>query len=165
MAFVHEARHPAQRMYGARIDSVGGVVVGLFSGATNDDDDYQRYVDSLLEADQKAPAGIASIVVLVVDRENPAPSAQWRRRIADATGRVRSQDVLFVLCAESPIIRGVVTAINWMRPPKYDVKVVASADAMLAAVAERRAEAEEVARRMLAELRVAARTAERTSRA
>ena len=150
-------------MYGARLDAARGVMVGLFSGPSNGDDDYQHYVDSLLDADRTARPNVAQIVVLVVDRENPAPSAQWRKKIADATARVQSADVLFVLCAESPLIRGVVTAINWIRPPKYDVEVVSTPDAMLAAVAERRAPAEDVARRLLAELRVASRISERTS--
>jgi len=96
-------------------------------------------------------------VVLVVDRGNPAPPAQWRKRIADATERIRSKDVLFVLCAESPLIRGVVTAINWIRPPRYDVQVVPSPAAMLAVLAQRRGNAEELVRQMLAELRVASR--------
>jgi hypothetical protein len=144
-------------MYGSRTDAAQGIVVGLFWGDTNTDDDYRRYVDSLVEADRGSPPEIAKTVILVVDRGNPAPPAQWRKRIADATERIRSKHVLFVLCAESPLIRGVVTAINWIRPPRYDVQVVSSPDAMLAVLAQRRSSAEEPVRRMLAELRVAAR--------
>jgi hypothetical protein len=62
-----------------------------------------------------------------------------------------------VLCAESPVIRGVVTAINWIRPPKYETKTVASLDAALAIVEGRRPAAVPVARRLLGELRAESR--------
>ena len=143
-------------MYGSRIDPEQGLLIGLFSGADNDDDDYQRYVDSILEADRRTRAGTAQIAILMVDRGNPPPSAKWRKRIADTTAKLRTEGAVFVLCAESPLIRGVLTAINWIRPPPYAVRIVASFDEVLAVVAERRASARAVAIRMLAELRAEA---------
>ena len=143
-------------MYGSRIDPDQGLLIGLFSGANNDDDDYQRYVDSILEGDRRTRAGTAQIAILMVDRGNPPPSAKWRKRIADTTAKLRTEGAVFVLCAESPLIRGVLTAINWIRPPPYAVRIVATFDEVLAVVAERRAPARAVAIRMLAELRAEA---------
>ena len=140
-------------MYRSRIDAVEGLLVGLFSGSSNDADDYQRYIDSILDADQKTLATTAKIAILLVDRDNPPPDAQWRKRIADASAGVRTEGAIFVLCAQSPIIRGVLTAINWIRAPRYEVRIVGTLEATLAIVRDRRASAPARAEQMIAELR------------
>jgi hypothetical protein len=149
-------RRQNARMYRSRIDAERGLLIGLFTGSTNDDD-YARYVESILEADRVTRPETAKLAILLVDRENPAPNAQWRKRIADASARIRTQGALFVLCAESPIIRGVVTAINWIRPPKYETRIVSTPEAALEIVAERRASAVAAAKRIIEELRAEAR--------
>lgn len=143
-------------MYGSRIDAPQGLLIGLFSGADNTDEDYQRYVESILEADRQALPGTAKIAALLVDRGNPPPNARWRKRIAEATASVRTEGALFALCAESPIIRGVATAIHWIRPPTYAVRILATSDAFLKLVGERRAAAVPIAKRMIDELRAEA---------
>jgi len=88
-------------------------------------------------------------------RENPPPDARWRKRIADATASIRTEGALFLLCAASPVIRGVLTAINWIRRPKYEVRILATPDAVFATVSERRASTRSEAERMFRELRAA----------
>ena len=142
-------------MYGSRIDPAHGLLVGLFSGSSNDEGDFERYVQSILDADRQTRPETASVAVLIVDRENPPPDARWRKRIADATASIRTEGALFLLCAESPVIRGVMTAINWIRPPKYEVRILATPEAVFATVGERRASARSEAERMFRELRAA----------
>jgi hypothetical protein len=125
-------------MYQYRIDVEHGLLVGLFSGATNSEDDYQRYVDSILEASEKKLTVSGGIAMLVVERGNPIPNAAWRKRIADASGDLGTKDVLFILCSGDPLMRGVATAINWIRPPKYELKVVASLPDLVEVVRQRR---------------------------
>lgn len=140
-------------MYGSRIDPQRGLLVGLFSGSNNDDEDYRRYVTSILDADRQTRPETAKLAVLMVDRANPPPNAQWRRRIAEATASIRTEGALFVLCAESPVIRGVLTAINWIRPPKYEVRIVGTLDALLVVVRERGPSMAEHVERALGALR------------
>lgn len=135
------------------MDAAEGLLVGLFSGSTNDDGDYQRYVDSILDTDRRTLAGTAKIAILFVDRENPPPDAQWRKRIADASAGVRTHGAIFVLCAESPMVRGVLTAINWIRPTKYEVCIVGTVEATLAIVRDRRPSATARTAQMLEEMR------------
>jgi hypothetical protein len=125
-------------VYQSLLDVEHGLLIGLFSGADNTDEDYQRYVDSLIDADRRKPRATGAIAVLVVERGNPIPSAAWRKRIADATGALGNKDVLFILCSADPLMGGVVTAINWLRPPKYEVKVTSTLPAALAVIATRR---------------------------
>ncbi len=124
-------------MFRSITDIEHGLVIGLFSGDHNSDDDYQRYVDSLVAA-IGALGSRPGIGALIVERGNPIPNAQWRKRIADATGDLGSADTLFILCSADPIIRGVSTAITWLRPPKYELQVVRSTEALLELVRARR---------------------------
>lgn len=148
-------------MYGHQMDTEEGLLVGLFSGPSNSDEDFTRYVDSLLQGAKQSNSAKPQIAVLVVDRDNPPPNAYWRKRIAEATSHIGGNGGLFVLSAESPLIRGVLTAINWIRPPKYEVKIVASPDEMLEVLATRSDVARTAAARMLAELRAEARQSTR----
>lgn len=144
-------------MYGHQMNTEEGLLVGLFSGPSNSDEDFTRYVESLLQGAKQSKSGKPQIAVLIVDRDNPPPNAHWRKRIADATSHIGGDGALFVLSAESPLIRGVLTAINWIRPPKYEVKIVASPDEMLDVLAARSGVARAAAARMLAALRAEAR--------
>jgi hypothetical protein len=89
----------------------------ILTGATNSDADYQAYVDTITEFDERC-AGRDGAVVLVVDDKNPPPSAAWRKKIADSSAHLKSKPV-FALVSTSVLVRGVVTAINWIRPPSY----------------------------------------------
>lgn len=99
-------------------------IVWFLTGKTIEDRDYQAYVDHIGRIDA-AWAGRDGAAVLIVDSGVPPPSSAWRRRIADASARLESRPV-FALVTSSPLIRGVVTAINWIRPPSYPHAVVAT---------------------------------------
>lgn len=62
------------------------------------------------------------IVILVVDRDYPNPSAMWRKRFAEMRDHQRFARMLFAVATPSTHLHGVLTAINWMRPlsPKFD---------------------------------------------
>ena len=72
-------------------DRVVSAVVWLFSGKHNSDDDYAAYVDSIERLTGRAPAGVRSVGVLVVERGNAIPNAKWRRKIAEASKDVGSE--------------------------------------------------------------------------
>lgn len=144
-------------MYQSVLDVEHALLIGLFSGSTNVDADYQRYIDSIVEADRQKLAKPGGIAVLVVERGNPIPSAQWRKRIADATGDLATKNVLFILCSGDPLMRGVAIAINWLRPPKYELAITSSITEMLDVIRARRpavlARAEEMIRTLQAGVR------------
>jgi hypothetical protein len=109
-------------------DTSFGLVVFLFTGETAKDEDFEAYcagIDFLKAwhgtwtlAETTAPCAI-----LVVDPGSPSPNAHWRKRIADASKDVKPP-AYFALVSTSAIVRGVVTAINWIRPPPYEFNVV-----------------------------------------
>ncbi len=98
--------------------------VFLFSGDHNTDDDYAAYCAAI--AWMKATlrdqsAALAPCGICVVDPGNPPPNAHWRRVIADVSASGIPPRTRYALVSRSPIVRGAITAINWLRPPPYEV--------------------------------------------
>jgi|SRR5688572_29508748 len=121
-------------MYEA-IDIDGGCIVWLFAGPTNTDDDFQRYCDSVRRLDAQA-AGRTVAAVVIVDPENPPPSAAWRAEIGRVSKDLVSKPV-FALVSRRAIIRGVVTAVNWLTGSKSPFRATSTfADAVVFAERE-----------------------------
>lgn len=114
-------------MFSYRFDSAHGNCVWLLSGMTNTDDDFARYVDSFAKLDKAALQRKNAAGVLVVDRDNPMPNARWRKRIAEASASLQSRP-LVAFASESPLVRGMVTAINWLRPPPFEFMITSTFD-------------------------------------
>jgi len=106
-------------------DVQGMACVWLMSGTSNTDDDFARYIATIQRFDTMAAGWSSAVAVMVVDKDNPRPDAVWRKRMADASTHIRSKPV-FALVSQSPIIRGVLTAINWLRPPPFETAAFAS---------------------------------------
>ena len=125
-------------MFSYRFDRPNAAVVWLFSGPSNADDDFARYVESFVMLDGEAFAfGPAPAGILCVDRENPMPNATWRREIARASRTLRTRPII-AFASESPLVRGIVTAVNWIRPPPYEFSVVGTFDEAVSWVEQNR---------------------------
>ena len=110
-----------------------GVRCWLWTGSDNSDDDYVRWIRAISEVVREPLA----TVVMVVEPGNPTPPAIWRKRIADASRQPRP-DGLFIMVTISAVVRGALTAINWIRPPTFQIVVCATVTEAAVAVAERR---------------------------
>lgn len=127
-------------MFVYRLDRRRGIVVWLFTGKINSDDDYARYVASFAIADEACIAGPQpGIGILVVDDDSPVPNAAWRKRMAEASASLKSKPIV-LLASSSSVIRGVATAINWIRPPPYDFVTASTFEEAVAAAQKRRGE-------------------------
>jgi hypothetical protein len=104
------------------------LIVWFFHGPKNSDEDYQQYVDSFTKV--VVDETLRPAALLYVERNNPMPNAHWRKKIAEA-----SSDLAFrarprvAFSGPSPLVRGIITAINWLRPPGYDFEVFPTFDA------------------------------------
>ena len=72
-------------------------------------------------------AGKTAAAILVVDAGNPPPPSPWRKKIADVSSKLQSKPT-FAMVSGSPVMRGVVVAINWLRPAAYPFTVVSTFD-------------------------------------
>lgn len=122
-------------------DIDAGEVVWLFCGTSNTDADYQAYLDSIDRLIKAAPHTVRPAGIQVVAPDSPAPNAQWRKRIADHTRRFPRDDAMYCMVTRSTAIRGVLTAINWMRRPNYAFAVRPSFDEAVAWVEQQRGHA------------------------
>lgn len=118
-------------MFVQATDEIGGMVVWLFTGRINSDEDFQAYCDSIQRL-SSIDVDTLRFAVLIVDAGNPIPGARWRKEIAEVSRDVGANTV-FILVG-SPIVRGVATAINWIRRPIYTLRTAATfTDAVLVA--------------------------------
>lgn len=119
------------------IDEDAAVAVWVFSGTSNTNEDYERYVHSLIDLRERARRLGGGTGLLVSERGNPPPDATWRRRMAEASADY-PPNCLYAMVSESVVVRGVVTAINWIRPPTYQFTAVATVPEAMAWLAARR---------------------------
>ena len=108
-----------------KFDRAFGIVVWLFSGQTNEDADYELYVKSIAELSVRVPDVSSPAAIIVIDPGNPIPNALWRKRIAEVSSGV-PREALVVFVGSSPLVRGTVLAVNWVKPLPFDFHVVAT---------------------------------------
>jgi hypothetical protein len=141
-----------------RIDPAYACAVWLFSGSSNTDDDFQRYVDSIPRAIELAQHHERAAGIVYVERDNPMPDAKWRTRIADASTTFPIRPCI-AFASPSTLIRGIVMAVNWIRPPPYDFTVEHSFDDAVAWIEEQRGAPMKILFSMMAECQAEARQA------
>ena len=74
-------------MYFCAYHQGSGLLASYFSGATNQDKDYQTFMEASMTLDQEhqhRPEGVVHLVVL--SAESPRPNATWRAKFAGLTG-------------------------------------------------------------------------------
>ncbi|CAN5344429.1 hypothetical protein BH09MYX1_BH09MYX1_06230 [soil metagenome] len=114
-------------MFSHEFDPELGTAIFLFSGTVNTDDDYTRYLAAVADLDRACVGRKDAVALQVIEHGNEVPNAAWRKRIADATAVIQSRP-LFVLVTDSAMIRGVLTAINWIRKPTYEFAIAKTFD-------------------------------------
>ena len=122
-------------MYESRYDPESATILFYFEGAVADAD-WDRHVGELRSFWREAsirPKPIATMILVEGDAARPSPKI--RAAIADATAPYTG----YAACVtKSVIIRGVVTALNWLRPPKHTVQTFEDTEAAFRWLDERR---------------------------
>ncbi len=75
-------------------------------------------------------AGPSNITIILSEPGSDVPHAKWRQRFADIGARAKP-DAVFVLVTQSTIARGVLTAVNWIRPFRFHYAAVPQLDEAL----------------------------------
>ncbi|MEZ4293664.1 MAG: hypothetical protein R3B70_01715 [Polyangiaceae bacterium] len=83
----------------------------------NEEADYRRLLDDIGRQQQQVPPAEGFVHILATGSQWPQPNAMWRKRFAEAREK-QLYPVHFALISPSPIVRGVVTAVSWVAPPK-----------------------------------------------
>ena len=79
--------------------------------------EHERVYAAIAELDRSGQGSNAPIgFVYLVARDNPAPDAYWRRRFAEQRKTFASPRVYLSIVTQSALMRGVLTAMNWIVP-------------------------------------------------
>lgn len=145
-------------MFTYAFDPASGSVVCLFSGDRNSDDDFVRYLVAVDYLDKTAAGREDCVVITVVDAGNPPPDAKWRQKIGERSKTLRTHAIA-ALVSSSPVIRGVMTVLNWLAPDRFREQVVVSTfDDAVRWIDARRPGRTVLLRRLLADARAEAQT-------
>jgi hypothetical protein len=109
-------------MYRSAADYSSACLVGVHSGVRSDAADFQASVDSFSALNEHG-MGPLGFIMLVVDEGDHIPPAPFRRQFAELRKRGRPHRLAFI--SQSAIARGVITAIDWLQPPRADQQVKA----------------------------------------
>jgi hypothetical protein len=112
-------------VYAFAYDRRSSTLVGVKGGDVCTGVDYQSVIDSINQLWAEASATPFATFVLVIDPGQQSPSPLWRQRIAEA--RTTKQPFRIVIVTSSVVMRGVMTAINWIRPNGEGQKTVSRA--------------------------------------
>lgn len=130
-------------MYAYAYDRGLGTMVGMLARPFNEEEDNRKLLESIAKhhADALSPSAVGAFI-LVVDPSYPNPNAGWRKRFAEARDGVRFTKELFAVVTQAPHLRGVLTAVNWMRPPslRFEAESFVTFDEAARWVEEKRAQ-------------------------
>lgn len=88
--------------------------------------DFGTHLERMASAVEEARAKDRRVAILVLlEPGHTLPSSEWRKRIAEVTGRETFKPYL-VIVTKNPLARGVLTALAWLRPRHYEENVCES---------------------------------------
>jgi hypothetical protein len=103
-------------MYVHAVDEISAVLLGAYLGP-NQGDDVDAYADSFTRVDALAHAqGRGALIVVVPEPSYPSPNSSDRKRFAALKDSCKAAPTLFILVTQSPLLRGVITAVSWLSP-------------------------------------------------
>jgi hypothetical protein len=112
-------------MFHGVIDIPSGLAVWLFTKGENSDADWQAYCSALEDVSRDLMKHPSPFAVQVIDAQSSDPNAKWRREIAHASVRVPGRSSIAIVSLSS-VVRGVITAVSWLRPPTYTLHIVST---------------------------------------
>lgn len=117
-------------MYHSAYDPQAGVLVGLNHGELTRMD-HIASMEAMAALDRDgARLKKPLITVLFIEPDAGQPSAQMRKEYAESQERMTADRHVLILVTTSTFVRGVVTAVNWIKPPtvRFKTEVCATID-------------------------------------
>ncbi len=105
-------------MFTFSFDKNAGLMVGWLTAKPyfNEEEDYAVLIDCIDRFQSSGKPGDPFKIILMVDAEVPMPNATWRKQFAKTRTKTYFP-FLFVTVTKSPLLRGVLTMVNWVSPP------------------------------------------------
>ena len=115
-------------MYHFEHDPERGLLVSRMAAGGDEQADFGIHLEKLEQALTAAAArGQKLALVILFDSGHAVPNAVWRRAVADFQKRpIFNPDV--VLVSGNPLLRGVLTALDWLRGSIINMQPAASGE-------------------------------------
>jgi hypothetical protein len=108
--------------YNAAAHALVIVCTAAVEHTTKQHEDFMAAVQKL--DDDGAAHGRPVSFLLVLDPGTPSPSAYWRQLYAEQRAGLKSPQAHIAIVTQSAVLRGVLTAMNWIKPDPAHVKSV-----------------------------------------
>jgi hypothetical protein len=120
-------------MYASKTDEQLGLIVGVYRGAS-DDQDYADAIAGIVSSDANAASrSLTHACMLVVEGDMAPPPPIWRQRMAEANNQLRAEKYYFALVSPKLVFRGVFTAVSWLTRKRPGHHLAAFSDVAQAA--------------------------------
>jgi D-ribose pyranose/furanose isomerase RbsD len=94
--------------------------------------DYAHHLQFEAEAAAKASRVHQKLAIMIIQEPGvPAPDAMWRSKIAAMTATPEFRTICCAIVTRNALIRGVVTALNWIRKRDYQEAIFAESNSAL----------------------------------
>ena len=103
-----------------------------FSAGGDSDEDYAQHLRAMREVAGRAEESKKRLAIVICqERGFPAPNSSWRKKVAEMTALPSFWPICCAIVSSNPLIRGVVTALNWLRKREYSEAIFGDVEAAL----------------------------------
>lgn len=128
-------------MYYSEFDQARAVLVCRIARGGDEQNDFGPHLERLTSAAEATFGhGPRLALLIVIDPGHPLPDSVWRRRVAEATSNDHFRPY-FAVVTDNPLARGMLTALSWLRPQRFEAQVGPSEDRAIAWLEAKRGEA------------------------
>jgi hypothetical protein len=119
-------------MYQDRFDDGEWTYACRFTPEGDSDADYAQHVRGMKEVAVRAESASQRLAILICQEPGfPAPNSGWRKKVAEMTASPSFRPIHCAIVTRNPLIRGVVTALNWLRKREYSEDIFGDIEAAL----------------------------------
>lgn len=139
-------------MYQDRFDETEWSYGCCFRRGGDPDTDYTRHLSAMTEVALQAQQAKRRLAILIRQEPGyPVPSASWRKQVAYMTSQPCFRTIVCAIVSVNPLLRGVVTALNWLRHREYEEAIFGDMDSALTFLERTRGEPLPALRRTVTE--------------
>ena len=127
-------------MYYSEFNQARAVLVCRIARGGDEANDFGPHIERLTSA-AEATFGLGPrlALLIVIDPGHPLPDSVWRRRVAEATSNAHFKPY-FAVVTDNQLARGMLTALSWLRPQRFEAHVGPSEERAVAWLESKRGE-------------------------
>lgn len=127
-------------MYYSEFNQARAALVCRIARGGDEENDFGPHIERLVSAAEAVHGGAMRLaLIIVIDPGHPLPNSVWRRKVAEATSNAHFKPY-FAVVTDNPLARGMLTALSWLRPQRFEAHVGPSEEKAIAWLESKRSE-------------------------